>query len=624
VRRRELLFGALGSIVYLACGGDEGSRRGSGKPGDEDGTTDDADPSRPVVPTSRDTDSHRLFPQGLASGDPRPARVVLWTRIDPVAAGKAPSDDIEIELILARDEELTDIVARTTLVAAASADHTVRVVPTELEPGRHYYYRFEREGTTTLVGRTKTAPTDDADVPVKFVFAACQDYIGRYYHAWKALLDEKPDLDFILFLGDYIYESVNDTRFQSTETTRKIDLPNGMDTSPKLDGSRIAAATLADYRTLYKAYRSEPLLREVHRRYPFIVTWDDHEFADDCWQDHSTSFNGKDPVTGDDLEGDEKNTARRTAANRAFFDHQPIDVVYKENFTFPFDIKIYRTLRWGKHVELFLTDQRSYRADHLVPEGGKVDFSVGKFLNYNIVGTRYFVRKPGFDPMESAAKPTLLGAAQKTWFVDAVKKSTATWKVWGNEVMVYQMALDLWRLPGVPDKIFGFTPYTAYLNADQWDGYRSERAEILGAFEAANIENLLVCTGDIHSFHAAELHTDFDAPGETPVGVEYVTAGISSSSLNGLIAKLLPSDSPLAFVTEALLGGANEAFLASNEKYLRYTDSDSYGFAFMTIDGSKAEAEFVHTGVPTNPTDTGVKSRDRFVTKVGTNRVTKL
>jgi alkaline phosphatase D len=231
-------------------------------------------------------------------------------------------------------------------------------------------------------------------------------------------------------------------------------------------------------------------LQSRRARSPFVVTWDDHEFADDCWQDHSTSFNGQDPVTKGPLVGDEKSTQRRTNANRAFWEHQPIDVVYKSTLFFPADIAIYRNLRWGKHVEIFMTDQRQYRDDHLIPEGVGTDISVGKFIDYTIIGTRYFIRKSGFDTKEASAKPTLLGAAQKAWFLDAVKKSTATWKVWGNEVQVYQMGLDLKLLPGVPDDLCpgaGCTvePYVAYVNGDQWDGFRSERKEILEAFQAA-------------------------------------------------------------------------------------------------------------------------------------------
>lgn len=629
VRRREFVFGALGSVVYLvACGSDSEGGSNPPDPNKPDGSTP---PPRdevggPLTPTSPDTDSHRVFPQGVASGDPRPDRVVLWTRVEPAEAGKTANDDIDLVVVIARDEALTDLVVRTRVKALAKGDHTVRVVPTELEPGKTYHYRFEVEGkTTTQVGRTKTAPAPDSDVPVKFAMAACQDYIGRHWHSWKALLDEKPDLDFVLYLGDYIYETVNDARFQSTGMKdRSIELPDGLDTSFEQNKSRMAATTLADYRTIYKVYKKEPLLREVHRLYPFIITWDDHEFSDDCWQDHSTSFNGEDPKNpGKDLPGDEKNTPRRTNANHAFWDFQPIDVGYKPNLPHPFDIKIYRNFRYGKHVELFMTDQRGYRADHLIPEGTGTDFACGKFLDFSMIGSRYFVRKEGFDPKEKSAKPSLLGAEQKAWFLDAVKKSTATWKVWGNEVQVYQMTLDLWRLPGVPDKIGPFEPYTVYVNADQWDGYRSERIEILDQFQKANVENLLVCTGDIHSFYAAELHVDFDKPGAKPVGVEYVTAGISSASLKTLFDKFISKDSPFRFVIDAWAAAADRVLMESSKPHLKYADTNAYGFSIMTIDGQKAVAEFIELDEPTNPVGK-VLGRKKFATDVGTNLVKAL
>lgn len=636
MRRRQLLFGAFGSVLYVACGDDDGGSAApdpDGGPNGGDGGPN-ADGGTPLTATSSSDTSNRVFPQGVASGDPKADRVVLWTRVEPREAGKMATEDVDLEVVVAKDEALTEIVARTPVKAEAKSDHTVRVVPTGLEPGRHYWYRFEVAGAgdTTQVGRTKTAPSADADVPVKFAMCACQDYIGRQWHAWKALLDEKLELDFVMFLGDYIYESVNDARFQSTSTNRKIELPDGIDTSEKQDKTRIAASTLADYRTIYKAYRKDPLLREVHRLYPFVVTWDDHEFADDCWQDHSTSFNGKDPKTGGPSADDEKSTQRRTNANRAFWEHQPIDVVYKPHLFFPADIVIYRNLRYGKHVEIFMTDQRQYRADHLIPEGVGADISVGKFIDYTIIGTRYFIRKSGFDVKEASAKPTLLGATQKAWFLDAVKKSTATWKVWGNEVQVYQMALDLKLLPGVPDDIWPFDsektpPYVAYVNGDQWDGYRSERKEILEAFQAANVQNLLVCTGDIHSFYAAELYTDFDAvktasPKPKPIGVEYVTAGISSASLRALFDKFIPVGSPFRFIMDAWAGAADNVLKTTNAPWLKYADTDAYGFAVMTIDGTKAQAEFIQTGDPQVATYGGVVARHKFQTLVGTNTVT--
>lgn len=618
MRRRDFLQGFFASAVYVACASSE--RDGELPPGPppegDAGPPPPADAGAPLPATSKEEDSHRVFPQGVASGDPRPDRVVLWTRVEPAEAGRAATDDIELGYVIAKDEALTQIVARGTITAKAAADHTVRLVPTNLEAGRFYHYRFDVAGekvVTTQVGRTKTAPPKDADVPVQFVFCSCQDYIGRYWHSWRQLLSEKPDLDFVLFLGDYIYESVNDARFQQTNPERAIKLPDGTDTSPAQDKSRLAAVSLADYRFLYKTYRKDPFLREVHRLWPFIVTWDDHEFADDCWQDHSTSFNELDPVTKGFT--DEKNTARRTAANRAFSEFQPLDVEYKANLAFPFDIQIYRQLSWGKHVDVFMTDQRSYRADHLIPEG-PTDVAVGKLTNNSSNGSRYFVRKSAFDTREGAAKPTLLGAPQKAWFVDAVKKSTATWKVWGNEVQVYEMALKLSNLPNIPDLI----SYTVYVNADQWDGFRSERAEILGAFQAAGVENLFVCTGDIHSFYAAELHVNFATPTAKPIGVEYVTAGISSASLRALVDKTIPPGSALRPIAENWAGSADKALMDTNP-HLKHADTDSYGFTLVKIDGTKAEVTMVEMSDPTQPAGGQLVGRKTFVTNVGTNKV---
>ncbi len=618
MKRRNFLFGSLASVLYVACGSDApGTRSG---PGTQDGGTTplpdggsaDAAP-KPIPPTSAPEASDRVFPQGLASGDPRPDRVLLWSRVEPTGAGKSDADTVELELVVAKDEKLTDVVARVMVSATPETDHTVRVSPTGLEPGRTYYYRFETGGTTTRVARTKTAPDKNADVAVKLAFCSCQDFIGRYWHSWQALLDEKADLDFILFLGDYIYETVNDPRFQSTSLDRAIKLPNGMDTSATQDGTRIAASTLADYRALYKAYRSDPILREVHRLYPFVITWDDHEFADDCWADHSTSFNDLDPVTKGF--NDEKNTPRRLSANRAFSEYQPADIVYDAKASFPNDIKIYRSLSYGRNVDIFMTDQRMYRADHLIPEGPR-DLEIGKVSANSSVGSRYFVRKSVYDGREATKKPSLLGATQKAWLLDTMKASKATWKLWGNEVQMYQMALRLSELPGVP----ALFSYTAYMNCDQWDGFRSERAEILKTLSDAKVDNLLVCTGDIHAFFAAELHVDFDAPGPKPVGVEFVTAGISSASLKALVDNLLPTGSALRFIADAFVNNADPALKGSNP-HLRFADSNAYGFALVNVDATRAEVTFVQLGDPKEKVSAGVVSRKSFVTRVGTNKI---
>jgi alkaline phosphatase D len=619
--RRDFLVGSLVTVYVAACGSDPDGTPPTVMPpggGGADGGPGGDGMSTPLTPTSAPETSDQWFPQGLCSGDPKPDQVVLWCRIEPKAAGRAVTDDLDVEFVIAKDEALTQIVARGTASAKADADHTIRVIPRGLEPGTFYYYRFEAAGKTTRVGRTKTAPAADADVAVNIAFCACQDLIGRQWHSWRALLEEKADYDFVLYLGDYIYETVNDARFQSTGgADRQITLESPLDTSPTQDKSRLAAATLPDYRTIYKKYRSDPLLREVHRLYPFVTIWDDHEFSDDCWQDHSTSFNDA-PPAGSGIPADEKNTPRRKAANRAFYEYQPADIFYAQDAQFPNDIKIYRKLRYGKHVDLVLTDQRMYRDETIVPEG-PTNIGMGKPSANSEFGSRYFVRKSAFDTLEAQTRPSLLGATQKAWLLDAIKTSDATWKVWGNEVQMYEMALRLGDLPLIPD----FISYTAYVNCDQWDGYRSERAQILGAFAREGVDNLLVLTGDIHSFFASDLHVDFAAPSAKPIGVEYVTAGISSASLQALVDKTIPEGNFLRPVARSWAGNADLALKAQNP-HLKYGNTNAYGFATVRIDGTEARVTFNEVSDPLNATYGGILRRRNFVTKVGTNKVVQL
>jgi alkaline phosphatase D len=618
MKRRDLLRYSAATFIYLTagCGGKAASTDTKGDdptlPGGKNGQGQGGPDTTALVATSPPDRSDARFPQGLASGDPRPDRVVLWTRVEPRDLGKAAHDPVELGYVIAKDEALHEVVARGTLVASPDGDHAVRLVPVGLEPATRYYYRFEAQGVTTQVGRTKTAPAEGADVPVTFAFAACQDFVGRYYHAWRALLDEGDDLDFVLFLGDYVYETINDPSFQTVSKDRAVVLPDGMDISDKQDRSTLAAGTLADYRALYKTYRSDAFLKEVHRRFPFITIWDDHEFANDCWQDHSTYFAEKDPVTGQFT--DEKNTARRQAATRAWFEYQPVAVPFDANQPFPSDITEYRSLRYGKHVELFLTDERLYRDDHVIPEGPR-DLSVGKFLANSAVGSRYLVRKAAFDSLEASRKPTMLGETQRSWFVDAVKASNATWKIWGNEVQLWQQAVDLSKIDGVPS----FLSTVVYVDLDQWDGYRSERAKLLT--ELAGVKNLVACTGDIHAFFASELHSDFDAPA-APTAVEFVTAGISSASLASIIKGMVGNIDLLKSFVPNLIANLDQAQLGTNP-HLVHADSNAQGFARVAVSSSQLLVTFLKVGDPTVATYGGVIDRTSFVTKRDSSRIDK-
>ncbi len=314
----------------------------------------------------------KFFPQSLMSGDPKPDSVILWTRVEDMAA-----DDIKVQLQVATDKEFTDIRVDEMLSAYKDNDHCLKVRVTDLDPYTTYYYRFvyinDEIQYVTNVGRTKTAPETTADQAVKFAFVSCQDYVGRFYNAYLSVLNQ-PELDFVVHLGDYIYETTGDPEFQNvdgrsfefSDTDGAIKIGQG-------DKAYYSAQSMSNYRELYKTYRSDEVLREVHENFPMIAIWDDHEFSDDSWQNVATTTDGA---------SDEKNLQRKQNSERVYFEYMPIDhehasdktvdlgkgeLAISEDHLFP-NTTIYRDFDFGKHVKLLMTDFRTHRPDHLIPE----------------------------------------------------------------------------------------------------------------------------------------------------------------------------------------------------------------------------------------------------------------
>jgi alkaline phosphatase D len=550
--------------------------------------------------SSSPEDQDRVFPQGIASGDPAPDSVVLWTRIE----GAGASETVRYEVAL--DEGFRDVVAQGDFTTDADRDHTVKLKPVGLAPFTTYYYRFVALGVVSITGRTKTAPAPDQDVPVRFAFASCQDFKDRYYHAWRALVEGEAPVDFVVFLGDYVYETGAPAAFPP-DGDRGIVLPDGLPLGSTPDSGRVAL-TVADYRSLYRQYRSDAYLRRAHQLYPFVSIWDDHEFGNDAWSDHTTHFS--------DLRGDEKMPEQREAADQAWWEYMAVDVPYDGDASYPDDIRIYRSLRYGRHAELFLVDSRYYRDDHVIPEG-PVDLSVGKFAPNSSLGSRNFALKSGFDAREAAARPTLLGAAQKAWLVDGVSGSDATWKFLGNGLQMAQMALDLSGFPQLPDQFRD----EFYFSMDQWDGYRSERAEILGAL--SGVRNLVSIAGDIHAFYASELHVDFDAPGE-PVAPEFVVAGISSSPVQEETRIAVEGNPTLVALGLADLVPMFDEVLQEANPHYRYTASLANGIAVAEVAADAIEVEFLHVSGIEQPQWDGAVERVRFRVASGSPRVTRI
>jgi alkaline phosphatase D len=337
------------------------------------------------------------FPQSVASGDPKPDSVVLWTRV------VGPDGDIpeSVDLTVATDMAMTDVVVSRAIDVDAEYDGVVKLKVGGLMPYHDYYYQFSvPDMGVSPVGRTRTAPLPDSDQPVRFAIVYCQDYIGRYYNAYlKMLLDHDEDIDFIVHLGDYVYETTGAPSFQDPTSDRMIEFEDteGAIQLGSAEDPYYAAASLSNYRDLYRTYRSDEVLQEVHERWPMLVIWDDHEFSDDSWGATATYTDG--------LE-DEYDVDRKQNAERAFFEWVPIDAGLGDDGELDIDpadlypnAMIYRDLLYGSNLHLVLTDLRSFRPDHLIPEDAfPGSIAVDEPALADLVGEAWPAVRGNFDP----------------------------------------------------------------------------------------------------------------------------------------------------------------------------------------------------------------------------------
>lgn len=348
-----------------------------------------------------------VFPQSVASGDPTPTSVVLWTRVvDPL--DPASPADLPLELEVATDPAFAHVVQqRTDLLARAAFDRCVKTAVQGLTPHTFYYYRFGYGGTWSHVGRTRTAPAPDQPVPQRFAYLNCQDYIGRYYNTLAHLVQSESNrLDFVVHLGDYIYETTGDSSFQSTGAVRRIEFTDqaGAIRLGPADAPYYAASSLDNYRQLYRTYRSDPNLQRVHELFPVVAMWDDHEYSNDQWRNNATYFDGRQS---------EADTPRRQHAEQAYFEYLPIGVgldtqgvQIDSSILYP-NTRIYRHFQFGSLLDLFLTDYRTYRPDHLIPEDafpGTV--AIDDATCSNLLGEAWPTARGSFDPYVDIDDPS--------------------------------------------------------------------------------------------------------------------------------------------------------------------------------------------------------------------------
>ncbi|MER6407329.1 alkaline phosphatase D family protein [Streptomyces viridosporus] len=396
-----------------------------------------------------------VFSLGVASGDPLADGIVLWTRLapDPLNGGGMPDRTVPVEWQLATDARFEGIVRRGTARARPAYGHSVHVDVRGLRPGTTYWFRFRAGGQLSPVGRTRTAPAPhSAGGRLRVALASCQNWQHGYFTPYADMREQDPDV--VVFVGDYIYES-----------------------TPSATGVRRHEGTgepygLAQYRNRYAQYRSDPDLAAMHAHAPFVVTFDDHEVDND--------FAGEIPQDPDKQPHDAF-VARLTAAYQAYYEHMPVRATAIPNGP---HIRMYRRLEFGRLARLNVLDTRQYRSDQATSQEGAQDPSL-----------------------------TMLGAAQRRWLVDGLRRSPARWNLIASQIMMAETDLRVG-----PGKLWFY---------DAWDGYQAERNALLEEF--ARVRNPVVLTGDRHLTMVGDLKADFADPDSAVVGAEFVGTSISSN-----------------------------------------------------------------------------------------------
>jgi len=414
--------------------------------------------------TSKPKFSSDPFALGVASGDPEPDGVVIWTRLAPKPLeGGMPPEPVKVNWEVAHDEAFRDVVQKGTSLAMPQLGHSVHVEVDGLQPHRWYFYRFHVGDEVSPVGRTRTAPAYDASPDLmRFAFTSCQHFESGYFNGYPHMQQE--DLDLVVHLGDYIYEY------------------QGVDNRPRKHIGK-EVVSLDDYRTRYSQYRLDMTLQDTHRLFPWVVTWDDHEFDN----------NYANLVSEEDGIAPEEFLMRRANAYQTYYEFMPLR---RRSFPHGPDMKLYRGVQYGRLANFHVLDTRQYRTDqpngdHQKPMEGKV-----------------------FDP-----QATMLGRLQENWLMSSLLQSTSTWNVLAQQVMM----APLNRGEG-EDRRYSM---------DQWPGYDVSRRRLLNFFHDRKVPNPVVLTGDIHLNWVNDLQLDFQDPKSPLVGTELVGTSMTSAGNGG-------------------------------------------------------------------------------------------
>ncbi|WP_406371088.1 alkaline phosphatase D family protein [Streptomyces sp. NBC_00647] len=497
------------------------------------------------------------FLHGVASGDPLPDGILLWTRVTPdsqAIPGSGLGPDTEVSWTVAKDKAFTTIVAKGSTLATAASDHTVKADIRGLAPATDYWFRFSAGGTDSPPARTCTAPAADAAVQgLRFGVVSCANWEAGYFSAYRHLA-ARNDLDAWLHLGDYIYE------YKSGEYGTR-----GTVVRPHAPANEIL--TLADYRTRHGRYKTDPDLQALHHKAPVVAIWDDHEFADNSWSGGAVNH----------TEGAEGAwSARQSAAKQAYFEWMPVRPAIAGT--------TYRRLRFGKLADLSLLDLRSFRSQQASTASGSVD-----------------------DPDR-----TLTGRAQLDWLKSGLKSSDTTWRLVGNSVMISPFAVgslsaDLLKPLA---KLLGLPQEGIALNTDQWDGYTDDRRELLAHLRSNAIRNTVFLTGDIHMAWANDVPVDAGTyPLSASAATEFVVTSITSDNLDDIVK-----------VPEGTVSAIASPVIRAANRHVHWVDTDRHGYGVLDITATRAQMDYYVLSDRTNPNATSSWARS-YRTPSGTQKV---
>ena len=610
-----------------------------------------------------------LYPEGVASGDPDPTSVILWTR-RPFGEGERHILTVEV----AEDEAFRRIVAQAPAPVSATSDWTTRVLVGGLKPAHVYWYRFtDSEGNGSRVGRTITAPAASDKRPVNFAFVSCQDVNEGKLNAYRRMIfeDERAapadQLGFVLHLGDFIYEIVEYPDEVKTRYDRTI-----YDVGQIPDGGKFSnfhyPLTVDGYRVVYKGYLADPDLQDARARWPFVSMWDNHEFS---WQGRqSIQQAGGDPRPGQTI---------KVAANQAWFEYIPARVRPPSGSLAEFgppavkNVKIekwdenglglepnnlaairsliaYRALRYGKHLDLILTDQHSFcgedpsNAEDIVKiydpsfngmfsEEAMIALDLGRAYNGGNPPAELHFRDARI-PNPSKDKPprTILGVEQKAWFKEQLRRSTATWKIWGNSLGALDERTDPQNLP--PEMVKNPWPSDTYgiSRTDDYGAAYAERGEIYDLVRDANITGFAIVSGDRHSFWAGYAAAALPPRKYEPVGLSFVGGSLVSPggqeawehgfkkdrTMRPLYLADRPDGKIVCTYNMMLKHGVRSALeyaksfnleraraLSNRElaPHLEFMDAGGHGYATVRLTGEEMQTEFVCIPRPVTRSD---------------------